>query len=562
MLRNNLSRHCERSEANHWLQLISGVCFLAILVAMTSIKAHAKTLYVNGSTGNDSVSYAANGPSAPWRTIGRAAWGSTNRDARNGAEAARAGDLVSVAAGTYSGTGTQSRNEILYYTENNGTAGNPIIFRANGLVQLTQSGAGAMIGSYNRDFITWDGFTLNEASALSVPDTGLVTVYDANGVTLENLDINGNGDANGRVDNHTGIRIEGSTNVTVRNNRIQNVYTQSNPHNGACIQTYASQGLLIEHNELFNCGAGIFLKGGPWSSMATMSSTLRYNYIHDIGEPGNGSAIALHAGAPYTAQNPLYIYQNLIRNCTDAGFKLWPLDPTDPTGSPQYAQFINNTMDNCPTAIHVHSALNVSSGHRIWNNIITRSDHVIGYNDAASNVIPSRIDFEHNVYFTYQTFAEIGNGTRYTLASWQNTYNHDLAAPASINSDPLYSAGSFTLQTGSPARTRGIDYLDLNGNGSTTDTVPAGAYITGNEVIGINSGGTPPPPPPPPPVVSSACDINNNGSTNVTDVQLCANQAIGVTPCGSADINDDTRCDVIDVQRVVNAALGGACVTQ
>jgi hypothetical protein len=58
----------------------------------------------------------------------------------------------------------------------------------------------------------------------------------------------------------------------------------------------------------------------------------------------------------------------------------------------------------------------------------------------------------------------------------------------------------------------------------------------------------------------SACDLNGDGSTNVNDVQSCANQATLVTPCTTGDINRDTLCNVLDVQRVVNAVLGGVCV--
>jgi hypothetical protein len=59
----------------------------------------------------------------------------------------------------------------------------------------------------------------------------------------------------------------------------------------------------------------------------------------------------------------------------------------------------------------------------------------------------------------------------------------------------------------------------------------------------------------------SSCDCNSDGQTNVSDVQLIVNQAIGAATC-TADINKDGTCNVIDVQRVVNAALGGQCVTQ
>jgi hypothetical protein len=71
------------------------------------------------------------------------------------------------------------------------------------------------------------------------------------------------------------------------------------------------------------------------------------------------------------------------------------------------------------------------------------------------------------------------------------------------------------------------------------------------------SGSTPPPPP-----SGSRCDLDVNGSTTITDVQLCVNQAIGVTACTTADIDLSGSCNVVDVQRVVNAALGGSCITQ
>ncbi len=58
----------------------------------------------------------------------------------------------------------------------------------------------------------------------------------------------------------------------------------------------------------------------------------------------------------------------------------------------------------------------------------------------------------------------------------------------------------------------------------------------------------------------SACDLNQDNSTNVIDVQLEVNMALGVIPC-TGDINKDGVCSVIDVQRVVNAALGGQCDT-
>ncbi|OGR46420.1 MAG: hypothetical protein A2X37_07800 [Elusimicrobia bacterium GWA2_66_18] len=55
------------------------------------------------------------------------------------------------------------------------------------------------------------------------------------------------------------------------------------------------------------------------------------------------------------------------------------------------------------------------------------------------------------------------------------------------------------------------------------------------------------------------CDLNRDGATNVVDVQLQVNQALGAAACAS-DLNRDGSCNVIDIQRVVNADLGGQCV--
>jgi hypothetical protein len=61
---------------------------------------------------------------------------------------------------------------------------------------------------------------------------------------------------------------------------------------------------------------------------------------------------------------------------------------------------------------------------------------------------------------------------------------------------------------------------------------------------------------------TNACDLNGDTNTNVSDVQLCVNQAIGSAACSGGDINKDNTCNVVDVQRTVNAALGGQCVSQ
>jgi hypothetical protein len=59
---------------------------------------------------------------------------------------------------------------------------------------------------------------------------------------------------------------------------------------------------------------------------------------------------------------------------------------------------------------------------------------------------------------------------------------------------------------------------------------------------------------------TSPCDLNQDGTTNSTDVQLAVNMALGSTPC-TANIAGSGGCNIVMVQLVVNAALGGACGT-
>jgi hypothetical protein len=59
---------------------------------------------------------------------------------------------------------------------------------------------------------------------------------------------------------------------------------------------------------------------------------------------------------------------------------------------------------------------------------------------------------------------------------------------------------------------------------------------------------------------ASPCDLDGNGVTNVVDLQLGVNQAVGASAGGAADLDGNGICNIVDVQRLVNSALGGQCV--
>jgi hypothetical protein len=462
-----------------------------VVLLLTPAALSAKTLYVDRANGNDSTSYANNSASTPWATIGRAAWGSTSRTAPNANEAARAGDTVIVRAGTYSAVAAGQRYEPTFNPANSGSPGSPIVFQAEGLVQLTHSSSsGPAIGAYTKNYIIWRGFTIDEAAARTQGDSGPAVLWYTTGSAIENCVIIGVGNP-GWEDNHTGIRIVEARNVAVRNNRVSNILTAaSNESNGSAIQVYFSGEVVIENNELLDSGSGIFLKAPYGPNLGTF--TIRYNLVRGMSEEG----IALHR-SPNPANAPIYVYQNIVMN-NGTGIRIWPFEDGNGSTEPMNAKIVNNTIYNSgPEGLSVSGNLMPNAGHRFWNNIVYGGNRAINYAGSAAPNQETRIDFEHNLYWGFSTFA-IAWTSNHTLASWKSSFGQDNAAPASINVNPLLVAPGtdFRLQAASPARTLGVDLLDLNHNGSTTDIIPAGAYVTGTEVIGRTSGGGMPPPTP------------------------------------------------------------------
>jgi hypothetical protein len=61
-----------------------------------------------------------------------------------------------------------------------------------------------------------------------------------------------------------------------------------------------------------------------------------------------------------------------------------------------------------------------------------------------------------------------------------------------------------------------------------------------------------------PTTIVSSCDINGDGSTNVSDIQRVINEALGVA-LAVHDLNGDGVVNVVDVQKVITAALTLSC---
>ncbi len=219
---------------------------------------------------------------------------------------------------------------------------------------------------------------------------------------------------------------------------------------------------------------------------------VRYNY-------GRDSWMGIRADQLVRTANPdhsVEIYQNLLVNITENAFHTNHYDGAET----YYLRIVNNTVKNCGRAFE-GAILTTNAGHIFQNNIF--ADCQLGFRsqDSSSAWTPATFVARHNLYRGLTTGAqfrfELSGQTSLSFASWQ-AMGQDNASPASRVADPLFvneSSGNYRLQTGSPARNAGVDVLDLNGNGSRTDSITLGAYITGNEIIGRSSSGTPTPTP-------------------------------------------------------------------
>lgn len=448
--------------------------FISLLFLFFPFYSEAKSLYVNNSGSpacSDSTTYDNNDSAHPWCTIGRAAWGSISYESPNASQAAQSGDNVYVTEGMYTTGGNISggRWDVALNPANSGTSDNPITFIGIGTVEIrmAEGFSGPLIGANIRNYIVWDNFYIDDYYSNSVSDTGPVVFHETTGSKLSNSRIKG---YTRFIDNYNGIRIEATNGVIIENNEIWNIVGNTNE---TAIMMYDTQNAVISHNYIRECGEGIYVKGDHADDgWPQQNNTIRYNWI----DTPTTSGINICAG------NGSRIYQNVIKS-TDQALRIQNCE----SPSSSNISIVNNTI----------VSTNVSGDYGIYyggtsqisnlifhNNIFYGSYYeVIGLGSASVG----DQSFEHNVYYGFDTFGSV-EGLQRNFSTWQGTYEQDSASPAGINQDPLFvDATYYKLQEESPALSLGVDVLDLDNDGSTTDNISAGAYITGNEVIGVET---------------------------------------------------------------------------
>jgi hypothetical protein len=223
--------------------------------------------------------------------------------------------------------------------------------------------------------------------------------------------------------------------------------------------------------------------------------TIRYNLIYNV-------SVGVEFGYCYDTHGENYMYQNIIRDQST-----W----TTPTaavvirsyeaGNPEDVWVVNNTIYDFDVASKgaIRTLASNPGPITVKNNVISASSIAVGDEDNAS--LDADYTFDRNLYYGFTAFSRM-NYTNQTFATWQSTYSED--ANSLSTSDPLFTDAAnntFTLQGTSPALTLGRSINAIHG--STDQTIPAGAYITGNEEIGLQTGE----------VIASGGSLINTGSS-------------------------------------------------
>lgn len=456
-----------------------GFGFVGMVAFLFSSPAFGKVLYVNGSTGSDATTYAANDAAHPWATIGRAARGSTVYTAPVSAQAAVAGDIVLVSAGIYWETGYNqfagAKFEVALNPANSGTSGNLITFRGVGdvYVRLLNGIRGPMIGAAYKNYIVWDHFIIDDYYGGSVQDTGPVVFGATTGSKLLNSTVKGHngthywGYALLQGDNYNGVRLNNAASVLIQNNTIHGIWSElSSPslsENDAGIMTYDSYENIIENNTIYDVGTGVYIKG-EHPGYLQYSNIVRKNLFYAISR--YGIQVVNTKSTQESQRN--YVTQNIVRDCTSVYAK--GIVTGGHATTTNYVTVSNNTVDSC--------GMNYALRADPMENIVLRNNISTNATDESFNAgdINSKSGWTTNYNMHYGRDKWSYNGIAYTnFTSWKAAISDD--AHSSV-ANPLYvdrSGKNFHLQAGSPARTAS----DTGG--------PVGAYITGNEVIGSTS---------------------------------------------------------------------------
>jgi hypothetical protein len=235
---------------------------------------------------------------------------------------------------------------------------------------------------------------------------------------------------------------------------------------------YGGTGYEIANNEVYDGYGGICVKGVLSGYPTNGPGSIHHNLVHDVS---NRCLLVMDSRS---STGNLDIYQNVMYESARFGMSYAPPG----ADHPRDVRFVNNTIVDCGAAsgdgaiyAKPHSGTGYS-GCVIQNNIFSANYAAILTD---GNLLTPFATIDRNLY---SSASLAFNGSTFT--AFQGTGRETNGA---VGSALFSNAGlrDYRLQPGSPGITLGRDLLNLTG--TVNAVIPAGAYITGAETIGVRS---------------------------------------------------------------------------
>ncbi|MBP3957647.1 FG-GAP repeat protein [Gemmata sp. G18] len=452
--------------------------------------------------GSDS---AAGTAASPWKTL------------QHAADVVRAGDTVTVKAGSYAG----------FNLNTDGTAASRITFTGEAGAKITSRNPTTAdgINLEGADYITIQGFSISGAGRAGIRS---VTNHD---VVIRN----NNCDSNARWGIFTGF----SDNLTIENN----VTSRSAQEHGIYVSNSGDNPVIRGNVAWGNKGAGIHMNGDvSQGGDGIISNALVENNVLYSNGTGGGSAINADG-----VQNSVF-RNNLIYNALAAGITLFRQDG----GGASSGNLVeNNTVLVASTGRWALNIANGSTNNTVRNNILYSAQSFRG---AISISADSLSGFVSDYNLTENVFSVDGGNTALSLTQWRAATGRDAHSFTTADPNSLFvnpSAGDYHLNATSAAVDKGTTTGAPPTDAEGTPRPSGGGVDIGYDELATSPPPPPPPPaspPPPPPVTGQPFAVGTNGGTVAEVTMYNADRTVRftATPFGST-YTGEARVAVGDV---------------
>lgn len=317
----------------------------------------------------------------------------------------------------------------------------------------TEVGTGCpAFGSYFSNYVTFDGFYVDMATAQPKTDSGVIRAEFTTGIHFKNFEIKGT--MTNLQSNPVIYRPQGSRDTILSNFRA---YDFSNDTSGSNVpqqalfsDQYGDENVLMEHFEIRNTQRGIFFKG---SSMAALNyGTIRYGVVSNVSSCYQFNALDSNPS------HMTYVHNNICHDLTyGGGIRL-----SSETVGARNIMIYNNTIAKGNSAINNFEGCIMTRASGIATNVTIRDNlcdmdngpfgHGVAFGE--NNTLPDILNY--NAYYkngSNITFAF--NGVQYnTFASWQAATGRDARSQILTSTPFVNRAGNdFRVPAGHPAKT-------------------------------------------------------------------------------------------------------------